>query len=124
MKPCPICKEPMVLSGNNNLFFCEERSVWVPELEESIITRHALIYVNPYNGNHEIISIEILPYEIRVWNQDNYKKTEIVELIWEENERGKLSRGKVALTIDAALDLPWDDQEEVIKRIKMYLVFS
>lgn len=121
---CPICTMPMVVSGNQNLYFCEERSVWVSELEASVLTRHALIYVNPNTDKHEVISIEIHPYQIVMWDQEELQRTEITEIIWEENSRGSLSSGKKVLSIDAVLDLPWDDQEEVVRRIKMYLVFS
>jgi hypothetical protein len=114
----------MEVTFNKEILQCPKKQTWIEDLEIMVNISHASVWVNPYNNNPEIFSLEVGPYDITMWDTEDAKKTRICTTDWRDGLEGPNQFEKHLITLEKALYLPWHDTQEVVNRIKMYLVFS
>jgi hypothetical protein len=125
---CPICKVEMTQTVNTGLYMClQKREKFLSELDIEIKYWDSVIYVNHDNRIHTQI-YEIPPYKFTIQNLTNFSAIEKAELSYKDIPF-KVSDSflwgyKKILEIDAILDLPWDNRDKVLERVKGYLTFS
>lgn len=122
---CPICDIEMESTYNADIVSCPQQDTFVPSLEETVRISHASIYVNPETKKPEIISLEIGPYDITIWDQVDDHRTDISKIDWRDSGPSRPNQfTNKLITLPKALHLPWHDTNEVMERIRMYLLFS
>lgn len=122
---CPICDTEMESTYNDDIISCPKQDAFVPALEATVRISHASIYINPETKKSEILSLEIGPYDITVWDQVGNQQTEISKTDWKDNGPSRPNQfSNKLITLPKALHLPWHDTNEVMERIRMYLLFS
>lgn len=107
---CPICGETMTKSGikHTMLYYCPRESA-----------THAIYHLDSDKITFQVITI--LPYEF-VIHDGAVKRTEVCLI--SRDERGRLGNHKTILRIDTPMNLSWHDKEEVLRKLKLYILFS
>lgn len=118
----------MLTTSNPNIFKCKQQSVWCPniknisgpKIQTHLDVTHSLIF----KGDNESISVfDVPPYGITIYNNE-HPITVITERISRQvGDSVEISEQEI-LRLDAAVNLPWHSIDEVIERIKTYLLFS
>ena len=119
----------MAPTANPSLYRCPKKSIWYPDTGSQLVFTHSFIMIPEENGVFPWMQIEVPPYTIKVIRSKNSAKSVITKTVLKTKHRFDKSKNKeyVAeeiLTIDAAIDLPWNDRQTVLGRIHTYLVFS
>src|SRR5579885_2271574 len=122
---CPVCNQPMVVTGlNPNIYQCQRIKVLVPELNTKVDNIHAQFYVEPLTQKITYKVIELGAYSFTI-SDDFNKKSTVVSCLKEIPRKPKQARSferKTILKLDSAIDLPWNDREKVFERLKLYLL--
>ncbi len=140
---CPICQDEMIKTENVDIYRCKEKLVWSPQVrtveglkvQTHLTIVHSIIYVNPETQKQELKCFEYPPYLFTIWDYDNhpvtnrkngtFRQTKITERVFISRRDGEVvTEDRELFTFPSALDLPWDDAEQVMERVKMYLLFS
>jgi hypothetical protein len=120
---CPICQVEMKRSSTSDMYGCPERRIFsIPEINQEFAYWDAGMVFNADDSNLWQM-YEILPYQIIIHNKHQLHgtKTTITKLIIYPPDMWNF---KTIFTVDAALELPWADREQVIEKIKLYSTFS
>ena len=117
-------------TANPSLLRCSRRSIWYPEPGSQLEYTHAFVMVpDDSSGEFPWMQIEVPPYTIKVIRSKDSAKSVITKTIRKPKHRFDKSKNKEyitedILTIEAAIDLPWGNRQNVLDRIHTYLVFS
>ena len=121
---CDVCDMPLLQSGNEGIYSCKEVPVWIEDGQRYLEVRHTTCHINQDKITYKVISI--FPYEFQLLYDVN--KTIISKVVIKNITHNKNStpvkHKKVLLEIDQIIDLPWNDREQVIQKLKLYSVFS
>jgi len=135
---CPICQVAMNPTANPNMLICNRRKVFVKELDCTLETTHAMIYINP-EGKQSFKVIEVMPYTFEIHDTDELKQTRIIKTVDPSKKKknqnystAKYQTGKGTrvferenlITLPGVVTCDWHNKEAVFDRVKMYLVFS
>lgn len=128
---CPICQVAMNPTANPNMFICNRRKVFVKELDCTLETTHAMIYLNP-EGKQSFKVIEVLPFTFEIHDSNELKKTRISKLskLGNKDKTNPVTRGNRTFESQTLIELPgvvhcdWHNKQSVYDRVKMYMVFS
>lgn len=129
---CPICQVALNPTANPHMLMCNRRKTFVPELNATLETTHAMIYVNP-EGKQSFMAIEVLPYIFEIKN-DEVKQTKIFKIIDPTKNHPREKRNawpgprsferQHLITLEGVVHCDWHNRASVIDRVKMYMVFS
>jgi len=123
---CPVCKEEMRQTINTSLYMCPVENRRIVFSDFAMTYLDSVIYLNADGSPHTQI-YEIPPYKFGIWNFGNSTVIEKASLM---NKRISFTLSNNAyqyrplLTINYILDLPWDNREKVLEKVKGYLIFS
>lgn len=127
---CPICNKEMLATSNPKIFKCKQQSVWCPniknisgpKIQTHLDVTHSMIFTD---DTGTISIFDVPPYGITIYDTKNTApQTVITERIsLQVGEQIQLDEREV-LRLDAVVSLPWHSADEVIERIKTYLLFS
>lgn len=112
----PICKQILKNSGTDkNTYYCLS---YTPDL----LPTHATLHIGE-EDKVDLWVLDIGPHTITVANDGDVQKTVIRKC--NPFFKGFNSFFKeVILELPKALDLPWDDEDKVVEKIGLYLLFS
>jgi hypothetical protein len=126
---CPVCGDTLKATGvDPNMYYCTKRKIWFPDIGAHLDTIEATIYVDD-DGKYTLQVIEVPPYRFTITDNAKVQKTEVEKVVKHEPAPGHkwypraLGR-KVILTIPSIMNLPWNDKEKVLERMKLFLLFS
>jgi hypothetical protein len=124
---CPVCQIEMKLTASEGLVGCPtRRSVIYPGMTEGVSYWDAGILFGPNNIKYWQM-YEIPPYRIIIHDRHALSgtKTTIKKIVVNPYGQGQGSWEYMKiLTMDVAIELPWDNPEQVIEKIKLYTTFS
>lgn len=126
---CPVCGNTLKATGvDPNMFYCIKRKVWVSDLGLHLDIVDATINLSS-EGKVIWQLIEIPPYSFLITDDDKGEQTVVRKVVAPEERpynksRAKTYQRKIVLTVPALMKLPWNKKEEVMERMKMYLLFS
>lgn len=137
---CPICQVAMNQTANPNMLICNRRKVYVKELDCTVETTHAMIYINP-EGRQAFKVIEVMPYTFEIHDTDELKQTRIIKVVdpakkkMKDRYKSSTSKYQTAkgprtferenlITVPGVVNCDWHNKEAVFERVKMYMVFS
>jgi hypothetical protein len=123
---CDVCGINLIQSGNVGIYTCKEVPIWIEDRQRYLEIRHTTCHV----VNNKVIykEIDVFPYKFCLSLETN--KTSIFKSIIRTTT---LNDGKnivyntdkrIVLEIDHIIDLPWNDKEQVIQKLKLYSAFS
>ena len=122
---CDICGAPLIQTGNVGIFTCKETSIWIEDRKRYLEIRHTTCHVFDNKITYKLI--DVFPYEFHIdYVTDKttiFKKT-IRSIVREDKNVVYTTDKKSLLEIDHIMDLPWNDQEQVIQKLKLYSIFS
>lgn len=124
--PCPVCKQLLKPTDNPNTLICNQRKVFVKELNTHIDTIHAMYCLNE-DGSIPLRVIEIPPYAFEIHSQPEkgLYKTILQRVVGSRERRGhKVLQRETLLTLPGIVSCPWHDQKAVFDKIKMLMLFS
>jgi hypothetical protein len=126
---CPVCGNTLKATGTDpNMFYCVKRKVWVSDLGIHIDIVDATIYRTP-DGKVVWQVIEIPPYRFLLNDDDKGQLTTVSKYVtlnkkpWDKQNAMAWKR-EVILTVQALINLPWNDKDQVLEKLKLYLLFS
>lgn len=126
---CPVCGNTLKATGTDpNMFYCVKRKVWVSDLGIHIDIVDATIYLTN-DGKIEWQVIEIPPYRFLLTDDKDGQMTVVSKYVtlnknpWDK-QNAMAWRRETILTIPALMKLPWNDKEQVLEKLKLYLLFS
>ncbi len=126
---CPVCGNTLKATGTDpNMFYCVKRKVWVSDLGIHIDIVDSTIYFTN-EGKIEWQVIEIPPYRFLIVDDHDGQQTVVSKYVtlnkkpWDK-QNAMAWRRETILTIDAIMNLPWNDKEQVLEKLKLYLLFS
>lgn len=120
---CPVCG--LVLKTtviNPVLYYCEKRKFWLTEPGMYIDIIDATIYMSA-DGRKTLKIIDIPPFTFTIFDEINFKRTKIYKIM-PSHQTKSLTKEMVLDIAGTAIDLPWNDKEKVLDKIKLYLLFS
>lgn len=128
---CPVCQKPMLQAGNSKIHYCPKSKINFSLLNIVLEMSHATVYLSD-SGEQTYLKIISAEYCFEVFGIDEYSsapKTVIKKL--QRNDRSSWDHSVDTqfdfvdfLTIDAMVDLPWNNYPKVRDIVKTYLVFS
>ncbi len=120
----------MLATSNPKIFKCKQQSVWCPnirnisgpKIQTHLDVTHSMIFID---DTGTISIFDVPPYGITIFDTKNADpRTVITERISRQvGDQVQLDEREV-LVLDAIMSLPWHDTDQVIERIKTYLLFS
>ena len=128
---CPVCHNFMTPSvgvnyGGDVVYQCHKKTIHVENvgLMEVVDAVYFVRTVQPLDVSLKVI--EIYPYTFTIANKNDFTKTTVrVERKDEFTQFAPLLASKeVILEIPYLLDLPWDDRDKVLEKMKTYILFS
>jgi hypothetical protein len=124
---CPVCQIKMKSTAAEGLVGCPtRRSVIYPGMNDEVSYWDSGILFGPDDIKYWQM-YEIPPYRIRIYDRHPSlgTKTTISKIVVNPYGQGHGSWEYMdVLTMDVAIELPWDDREQVFEKIKLYSVFS
>lgn len=126
---CPVCGNALKATGvDPNMYYCIKRKVWVSDLGLHLDIVDATLNITP-EGKTTWQLIEIPPYSFLISDDEKGQQTVVRKVIAPEKNpwdkvRAKTYRREIVLTVPALMKLPWNNKEEVLKRMKLYMLFS
>lgn len=115
---CPICNEELQSSEHRldpNLMDKGYIKTWICPTKVLVPILDLVKQKHHYEANVGYREFVYPPYVIFIWPfEDN--RTDI--WIYQENEKPKL-----LLSLDAELELPWDDNAAVLEKLKLFHTF-
>src|SRR5271166_6658922 len=81
---CPVCGNPLIISGipssslgDETIYHCPRKTLWVPELEISMEIVDITLFVKNSNPEETFKIVEIPPYTFVIDNISRSKKTTV-----------------------------------------------
>lgn len=138
---CLVCGKPLKASGGDvNMYYCDSRKEWVSELGTHLDVTESVVYIDPVKRRETMWVVEIPPYRFTMTDFPPGPKTEVHKTIlpdWPPWDKIKdpsaikdpdtlkaLLYKKLILTVPALMKLPWHNRQQVLDRLKLYLLFS
>lgn len=137
--PCPVCQNIMHQTGNPKMHCCPKRKINFPLLNIDLEMSHATVYLSD-SGEQIYLKIISAEYCFEIYAQridessylpeiDPIPRTIIKKL--QRNDKSSWDHSVDTqfefmefLTIDAVVNLPWNNHSKIRDIIKTYLVFS
>ncbi len=126
---CPVCGMTLKATGvNPDMYYCTKRKVWISDLGIHLDIVDSTIYVEP-DGRQTLKIIEVPPYTFTITNEEKSQKTVVRKMIpkcsypWIKELARPMDKVTI-LTVNAVLELPWNDKKKVYEKVKLYLLFS
>ena len=126
---CPVCGKTLKATGVDPfMYYCTKRKIWFPHIGTHLDTVEATIWTDA-EGKYVLQIIEIPPYRFTITDDVDEQKTEISKIAYQETMPPHkwyphaLSR-EVILNIPTVINLPWNNKEKVLERVKLFLLFS
>ena len=110
------------------MYYCTRRKIWVSELGIHLDIVDSTIYVDP-DGKQTFRVIEVPPYSFTITDDERTKKTDVRKVMPEARRPGQrkgsrqLER-KMVLSVGSVINMPWNDKEKLLEKMKLYLLFS
>lgn len=126
---CPVCGNALKATGvDPNMYYCIKRKIWVSDLGIHLDIVDATVSITP-EGKINWQLIEIPPYSFLITDDAKGQQTVVRKVLAPESKpyykaRAKTYERKIVLTVPALMKLPWNNKEEVLNRMKLYLLFS
>lgn len=132
---CPICNEIMSPTVNGGVFLCRiKRSFYVPEFQDSISYEDCAVEINPSGGQYYYQRYNLIPFRITIRSPEVYVQDQSGTVIskltglkrdyhYGEDLEPYQKWEKVFQT-SVELNLPWNDYNRCIDKIKKLIIFS
>jgi len=127
---CPVCGNALKATGvDPNMYYCTKRKVWFPDVGAHIDTIEATVCLDA-DSKPILQIIEVPPYRFTITNEAKGQKTEISKIVLRQDRVSPhkwyphaINRETI-LTLPTAINLPWNNKEKVLERVKLFLLFS
>jgi hypothetical protein len=126
---CPVCGNALKATGADpNMYHCLKQRVYVDDLGMHVEVIDASVNITP-EGKVIWQLIEIPPYRFLIEDTEKGQLTTVYKLMtldrkpWDK-KNAVAWKPEVILKIPALMNLPWNDKQEVLEKIKLYLLLS
>ncbi len=126
---CPVCGNTLKATGADpDTYYCVKRKIWISDLGIHADIVDAAINVSP-EGKVRWQHIEVPPYSFIITDDEKGQSTVVRKLMAPERLPAHIRKTftyekKTILTIKAIMNLPWNNKQKVMERMKMFLLFS
>lgn len=128
---CLVCGKPLkATGGDTNMYYCAMRKEWVSEFGVHLDIVECVIYVDPEKKRETMWVVELAPYRFTMTDFPTGPKTEVHQTVlpdagpWDRDFVKSFLYKKRILTVPAVMKLPWDNKQQVLDRLKLYMLFS
>lgn len=132
---CLVCGMPLkATGGDTNMYYCVTRKEYVSEWNVHLDVVDSVIYIDPIRGCETMWVVEVPPYRFTMTDFESGPKTEVHKTVlpdwppWNKTMDPEsiktLMYKKLILTVPARMKLPWHDKQQVLERLKLYMLFS
>jgi hypothetical protein len=126
---CNVCNKPLLQSGNSTLYYCPIETRWIEKLNRNISYHHIFVGTNK---NNEILRklITVPPYIIDIDYEANITKVKKIisfKIKTLKEVAVKLDADheeKDIFEVNAIINLPWNNIDELEEKINIYNLFS
>jgi hypothetical protein len=126
MVTCEICGQDLIQSGNVEIYSCASSYHWIEENNKYLEFKHYSCHIKNGKINYKLFTI--FPYRFELFYDDNktkiYKSIVRAEIKNPGKETVYSTERQKVLELESIIDLPWNNKDQVLQKLKLYSIFS